>query len=303
MIQKICKYLSNPDYRFLVNCSLGFHRGMPNEKYLKKVYFARLGKKLHLNPPVTFNEKIQWLKLNDNRAEYAQMVDKAAVKQYVAAKIGESYIIPTIGIYDTLEDIDFSVLPSQFVLKCTHDSGGLVICRDKESFDKKAAKQTLRRFLKRDYYSQWRESPYKDVQHKIIAEPYLDAGANGMTDYKIHCFNGVPKLILVCSDRLSKSGLTEDFFTPDWTHLELKRPKVPNASSVPDKPEKLDEMLLLAQRLAKDIPFVRIDFYILNHQVLFSEITFYPASGLTAFEPDEWDKIMGEWLTLPGYTL
>ena len=227
------------------------------------------------------------------------MADKAAVKDYISQKIGNSYIVPTIGVFESFDDIDFESLPNSFVLKCTHDSGGLVICYDKASFNKEAAKKTLNRFLKRDYYSQWREWQYKDIPKRIIAEEYIASDDNGLTDYKIHCFNGEPKLILVCKDRFSRSGLTEDFFNENWEHLDVRRPDYPNASSSISRPELLDEIMELSRILAGDIPFVRIDWYIVNEKILFSEITFYPASGLTAFVPESWDDEFGKWLSLP----
>lgn len=300
MINKLLKYLFRSDYRFLVNCSLGFHKKMDNESYLKKVYNARLGKTLCLDDPKTFNEKLQWLKLNDRDPQYTKMVDKAAVKTIVSDLIGEKYIIKTLGVYERFEEIDFDELPGRFVLKCTHDSGGLVICNDRAEFDKRKAKRIINHFLKRDYYSQWREWPYKDVPKRIIAEEYIAQDKNGLTDYKIHCFNGEPKLILVCLDRFSKSGLTEDFYSEKWEHLDFKRPDIPQASKPMQKPAQLEEMLCLARKLSKDIPFIRIDFYIVNNSVLFSEFTLYPASGLTAFEPDEWDEKLGELLELPN---
>ena len=299
MLKKIRRYLLDPDYRFLVDSSLGKHRSMDDEAFLYRVYHARLGKELHLHPPVTFNEKLQWLKLHDRRPEYRDMADKATVKDYISQKIGNSYIVPTIGVFESFDDIDFESLPNSFVLKCTHDSGGLVICYDKASFNKEAAKKTLNRFLKRDYYSQWREWQYKDIPKRIIAEEYIASDDNGLTDYKIHCFNGEPKLILVCKDRFSRSGLTEDFFNENWEHLDVRRPDYPNASSSISRPELLDEIMELSRILAGDIPFVRIDWYIVNEKILFSEITFYPASGLTAFVPESWDDEFGKWLSLP----
>lgn len=300
MTGKIKRYLTDRQYRFLVNGALGLNRSMPDEEYLKKVYMARLGKELDLEDPKTFNEKLQWLKLHDRDPEYTTMVDKAAAKGYAAGKIGQEHIIPTLGIYNTFEEIKFDALPAKFVLKCTHDSGGLYICNGSAPFDKRKAKRIINHYLRRDYYSQWREWPYKDVPKRIIAEEYIDSCGNDLTDYKIHCFNGEPKLILVCSDRFSESGLTEDFYSEKWERLELKRPGVPRAKKAAERPAQLEEMLGLARVLSKDIPFVRIDFYIVNGSVLFSEFTLYPASGLTAFEPDEWDEKLGELLELPN---
>lgn len=175
----------------------------------------------------------------------------------------------------------------------------MCICTDKETLNIKQVKSRLRSGLKQNYYLTGREWPYKNVPRKIVAEKFLKSDANGLTDYKIHCFNGVPKFILVCRDRFTDSGLTEDFYSPEWTHMNIKRPKIPNASTPFPKPEKLNEMLMLAEKLSKNIPFIRIDFYFVEGKIYFSELTFFPASGFEGFEPDEWDKIFGEWLTLP----
>lgn len=297
MSGKLTKYLFDADYRFLVNNGLGFHRDMPDKEYLERVYKARLGKEANIDEPKTFNEKLQWLKLHDRNPAYHKMVDKAEAKRYVAGKIGAEYVIQTLGVYDRFEEIDFSKLPDRFVLKCTHDSGGIVLCSDKAVFDLIKAKKTINRFLKRDYYSIWREWPYQGLPHRIIAEEYIES-KDGLTDYKVHCFNGVPRLVLVCKDRFSAAGLTEDFFTEDWEHLDVRRPHHPNAAQPEQKPAELDDLLRLSRILSDGIPFVRIDFYIVKHRILFSEMTFFPAAGFTAFEPDEWDKIFGDWLTL-----
>jgi len=297
MITKLIKYLDNREYRFLVSASLGFYRGMADEDYLRRIFCARMGSELRLDPPVTFSEKLQWLKLHDHNPAYHRMADKAEVKAYVAERIGERYIIPTIGVYDSFDEIDFDKLSPAFVLKCTHDSGGIYICRDRASFDKHKAKRVINRFLKRDYALQWREWPYKGLPHRIIAEEYIPS-ADGLTDYKIHCFNGEPRLVLVCRDRFSDTGLTEDFFTEGWEHLPVRRPEHPNAAEPIERPAQLDELLRLARELAQDIPFVRVDFYIVGERVLFSELTFFPAAGLTPFVPQEWDKTFGDWLEL-----
>lgn len=298
-MSKITKYLSDGDYRFMINSGMELYRRMPDEEFLKRIYRARMGKELRLDPPVDFNEKLQWLKLHDHDPAYHRMADKAEVKSYVAERIGEEYIIPTLGVYDSVGEIDYEALPDSFVLKCTHDSGGIVICRGKADFDVKSAEKTLGRFLKRDYYSHWREWPYKGLPHRIIAEEYLDADG-GLTDYKIHCFNGEPRLVLVCRDRFSKTGMTEDFFTEEWEHIPVRRPEHPNSSAPIDRPAQLDELLRLSKELAKGIPFVRVDFYIVGERILFSEITFFPAAGLTPFEPEEWDRTFGDWLKLPS---
>ena len=227
------------------------------------------------------------------------MVDKYAAKEYVASKIGEKYIIPTLGVWNCSDDININLLPDRFVLKCTHDSGGVVLCDHKSNFDLDAAKRKIDNCLKRNYYWSGREWPYKNVPRRIIAEEFMKSDAGGLSDYKVHCFNGEPKLILVCKDRFTSTGLTEDFFSSDWEHLDIRRPSHPNSKTEITKPDELSEMLTLARKLSEDIPFLRVDFYIIEHKVYFSELTFYPASGFERFVPEKWDETLGSWLELP----
>jgi len=272
---------------------------IPDELYLKLRYFYHFHKLLNLKNPQTFNEKLQWLKLYDCRSEYTMMVDKYAVKKYVAEKIGAEYIIPNLGVWDSPKEIDFGKLPNQFVLKCTHDSGSIVICKDKQKFDFNKARAKLDKRFKRNLYYYGREWPYKNVKPRVIAEKYMeDTATHELRDYKIHCFHGEPKVILVCQDRYTDTGLTEDFYSVNWEHLDVKRPKHPNAKVKMEPPKELDLMLDLSRKLSKDIPFLRTDFYIINHQVYFSELTFYPASGFVKFIPESFDYQLGDWLKL-----
>ncbi len=301
MINKVIRYLFDSNYRFLINANR-FHMfdSMPDNEYLERKYEATVGRSLELTHPKRFNEKVQWLKLYNRNPKYITMVDKHKVKEYVAGIIGEEYIIPTLGVWDNPDEIDFDALPNQFVLKCNHNSGlGMYICRDKSKMDIRKVKRDLGKGLKQDYYLTGREWPYKDVERKIIAEMYISNGEDGLTDYKVHNFNGVPRFILVCKDRFKSSGLTEDFFSTTWEHLEVKRPKNRYSSESIAQPDELKEILELSAKLSKDIPFVRADFYIVNHKVYFSELTFFPASGFEPYEPDEWDYTFGDYLTLP----
>ena len=273
-----------------------------DELFLRGRYLFQMGKPLHLNPPSTFNEKLQWLKLHDRKPEYTTMVDKYAVKEYVAKTIGEQYVVPLLAVWDSVDDIDITNLPDKFVLKTTNGGGGsgVVICKDKHTFNIEDAKKHLLfnpDDAKGNFYVRAREWPYKNVKHRIIAEQYLEV-EGGLVDYKIHNFNGMPKLILVCKDRYNGSGLTEDFFDENWTHLNLRRPSHPNSAQPVPKPKCLGELIAVSKELSKGLPFVRTDFYIINNHIYFGELTFYPATGMHRFVPDSWDEKMGDWLRL-----
>ncbi len=300
LLRKGIKYVTSSDYRFLLNSGMGLTRDMPDEEFLTRKYKACLGRDLSLTKPVTFNEKLQWLKLHDRRAEYTIMADKYAVRQYIAEKLGEEHLIPLLGVWDDPDDIDFSLLPNQFVLKCNHNSGlGMCMCKDKSTLDIEKVRAELRKGLKEDYYQKTREWVYKDIPRKIICEKFMTNGGQELEDYKIHNFNGEAKFVLVCRDRFSETGLTEDFFTPQWEHMPVKRPKLANASVPIPRPEQLEQMLGFSKILSKDIPFVRTDFYVIEGKVYFGEITFFPASGMAEFDPPVWDAKFGSWLKLP----
>ena len=270
-----------------------------DEFYLKLLFLFELHKWPNLKKPQTFNEKLQWLKIHNRKSEYTTMVDKYAVKNYVAKIIGENHIIPTLGKWNKFEDIDFEKLPNEFVLKTTHGGGdtAVVICRDKNKFNKKTSKNKLNYSLHEDVFRKWREWPYKNVKRQIIAEKYIKSNnSNGLIDYKIHCFNGKPKLILVCQNRFQNNPMAETFFTEKWEKIELYRPSHPNPYV--ERPTQLEEMLKYATLLSNNIPFVRIDFYIVDNTVYFGEITFFPASGLSPFYPNKYDKILGSLLNI-----
>lgn len=269
---------------------LGFRR-LPDDIYLKHLFKARLGYDLNLDDPQTFNEKLQWLKLYDRKPEYTTMVDKYAAKKYVADKIGEQYIIPTLGVWKQFDDIDFGKLPDQFVLKCTHDSHSIVICKDKSKLDIKAARKKLTRSLKRNYY--WaREWTYKNVPPQILAEKYM---GDDLNDYKLMCFNGKVKCSFVCSER--SNGLRVTFFDNNWNKLPFER-HYPASEKVILKPEKYDEMIALSEKLSGGIPFVRVDFYEINGQIYFGELTFYPGAGFEEFSPHDADYLLGSYISL-----
>lgn len=276
----------------------GLLNWVPDELFLRIKYWACLGKKLNLDNPKTFNEKLQWLKINDRKPEYSIMVDKYEIKKVVGDKIGEQYIIPTLGVWDRFEDIDFEEMPEQFVLKCTHDSGGIAICLDKKNFDIEKARRKINRSLKKNYYNQSREWPYKNVKPRIIAEQYIeDTATKELRDYKIMCFNGKAKCSFVCTDRYSSDGLKVTFFDRNWNKMPFER-HYPSSDIAIEQPQNYSLMIEIAEKLSSNIPFSRIDFYEVNGKVYFGEITFYPGSGFEEFTPINWDYTLGEWLKI-----
>ena len=265
------------------------------------MFKATVGGELDLDNPQTFNEKLQWLKLYNRKPEYTTYVDKYKVRDYIAGMLGEEYLIPLLGVWDDPEDIDFDLLPDKFVLKCNHNSGlGMCICKDKTKLDINKVKSELKKGLEQDYYLYGREWPYKDVPRKIIAEEYISPN-NGeeIKDYKLWCFSGRVKIILTCSERFSQTGLKENFYTPQWELLDLKRPTHGNTEYEISMPECIDKMIEYAEMLSEGHEFLRVDFYEVEGRIYFGELTFFPASGFEKFEPREWDKILGEAITLP----
>lgn len=272
---------------------------LPDRIYLKIRYSLCLHKRLNFSNPVGFNEKLQWLKLYYRDPLYEKLVDKYLVKDYVKETYPDINLIPTIGVWERPEDIDFNLLPDQFVLKCTHDTGSTILCKDKTVFNISEAIKKLKNAQERNMYYPGREWVYKSIKPLIVAEPYLaDDGADELKDYKLMCFNGKVKCSFVCSDRFSPEGLHVTFFDRDWNVLPFIRHYPMRKDGIP-KPYCYDKMLQLAERMSKDMPFVRVDFYEINKNVYFGEYTFFPGSGFEEFSPDEWDLIMGEWLTLP----
>ena len=291
--------LKRPSLLFMTLGHRGYFNWMSDEHYLRIAYKIKMGRKLNLSNPQSFSEKMQWLKLNDRKPEYTMMVDKFAVKDYVAGIIGKEYIIPTLGVWSNFDEIDFDYLPEQFVLKCTHDSGGLVICRDKNNFNKRSARKILNKCLKHNYFWGNREWPYKNVPHRIIAEKYIESSTStgDLPDYKFFCFNGEPKYCQVITGRQHRMSI--DFFDRDWNHLPFHEPKVfPFSETVQECPEHYGEMWNMARLLAKDKAFSRIDFYNVSGKVYFGEITFYPTSGMGGFSPDNWDLNFGNLINL-----
>lgn len=301
ILLKIKKILAQPNLMFLYLLNKTA-RLFPDKLFLELKYRLVMGYNLDLNNPQTFNEKLQWLKLYNRKAEYTTMVDKYAVKEYVANKIGRKYIIPTLALYEKPEDIDWDTLPNHFVLKTTHGGGGsgVIICRDKKQLDIYEAKKKLQKSMRSDIYINSREWPYKNVKHRIIAEEYM-ADSNGeLPDYKFYCFHGKMEFMFIATGRYSGKK-TFDYYDKEFNKLPFQW-GAPSSSSCIEKPSFFDEMKLIAEKLADGLPHVRIDLFYANSNIYFGEITFFDGSGLTPFDPKEWDYKVGELLDLNQIT-
>lgn len=273
-------------------------RFLPDRMYIQLYYFAHFRKLCNLRNPKTYNEKLNWLKIHDRNPSYQQMVDKYEVKKYVSGIIGEEYIIPTIGVWNSFDEIDFNGLPERFVLKCTHDSEGVVIVKDKKSMDAAAVREKLTAAMKQNFFYVGREYPYKNIKPRIIAEQYMEDHVDGeLRDYKFFCFNGEPKALFIASDR-TESHVFFNYFDLEFNDLGIRQ-KYPNAVKPIRKPDTFDQMIALSRILTKGLPHVRADFYEVDGRLFFGELTFYHFSGFMPFEPDRWDRIFGDWLELP----
>ena len=276
-------------------------RFLPDKMYLQLYYFAQFKKFINFENPTTYNEKLNWLKLHDRNPEYIKMVDKFDAKKYAEKIIGKEYIIPTLGVWDKFDDIDFEKLPNQFVLKCTHDSEGLLIVKDKSKLDFKKAKKKIERDMKYNFYYIGREYPYKNVKPRIIAEPYMeDDKHHELRDYKFFCFDGEPKAMFVATDR--DTGHTKfDYYDIHFNHLDIIQ-HYPNSEKVIEKPINYDKMVEFSRKLSSGLKHVRIDFYEVNGKLYFGEITFYHFSGLQPFNDKKWDDLFGSYIDIgDGY--
>lgn len=297
IIKKIKEIIKNPcSIVHYLGCK-GYLKWMPDDLYIKLIYRANIRNKLNLENPITFNEKLQWLKINDRNTLYTKLADKYEVREYVKERIGEEYLIPLLGIYDNFDDIDFDSLPTQFVLKTTHDSGGVVICKDKSKFEIKKARQKINKSLDRNYYYTGREWQYKNIKPRIICEKYMiDENDNILKDYKFYCFNGEIKCILVVSEREKNTKL--DFFDENFKIMPFNKFGYENSNSDINKPENLEEMMNIVRALSKGMIHVRIDLYEDKGKIFFGEFTFHDFSGIKKFEPEQYDELFGNWIDL-----
>lgn len=283
--------LSNAVWVFLQNV-------LPSKPYLSMRYYVVFRRKLNWNNPRFFSEKLQWLKLYGCPPSYTKMVDKVTAKEYVAGLIGDQYIIPTLGVWDSEMNIDFEALPDRFVLKCNHNSGDVIICTDKSMLDVDATRNKVRQMLADNYYLRARETPYKKISRKVFAEKYIENNkSTSLNDYKIYCFDGQPMCVLVVQGRNTITYF--DYFDLQWNHIDVCDKGEINAPVPPPPPVTLSEMLHIAEVLSSGLPHVRVDLYEVDGKVFFGELTFFDGGGFAVYNKDEWDLHMGTFLELP----
>lgn len=272
---------------------------MPTKFYLSLRYRLVFKKKMNWKHPTTYNEKLQWMKVYDHNPLYHRLVDKYDVREYVSEKIGEEHLIPLFGVWDKFDDINFDELPNEFVMKCTHDSGSVYICRDKAAIDKKKLKKQFADAQRRSQYRAGREWAYKGLKPKIIAEKFMvDDSCIGLKDYKFFCFDGEVKTLFVATDRgVEGEDVKFDFFDTEYNHLPVRHGHK-NANILPSCPENFEQMKKIASELSKGLRHVRVDLYNINGKIYFGEMTFYHHCGFVPFEPEEWDRTFGDWIKL-----
>lgn len=280
--------------------------GMLSDRMFLKIQFRlKMGYPLDLDNPQTFNEKLQWLKLYNRKPEYTKLVDKYEVKQYVSSMIGEDHIIPTLGLWNRFEEIDFDKLPNRFVLKTTNGGGGggVVICKDKNKFDRAKAKLILERSMRSSIYKACKEWPYKDVKPRILAEKYMEDESGELRDFKFTCADGVAHNVMICFDRFT--GDTKFyFFDREWNLLRLnKRGLAAPSDFCIEKPKGVEEMFDIAGRLSENLPYARVDLYNVNGKIYFGEITFYPQSGYDSNLLEETDKLFSSYINIHRLSL
>ena len=271
---------------------------IPDRAYLSLMYPIRMHTRLNLNNPTTFNEKIQWLKLYYKDKDYARFVDKYTVRKFVAERIGENHLIPLVGVYDNVEDIEYEELPDEFVVKCTHDSGSVILCNSKQDLMKNTSK--LKSALKRKYYLSSRDYSYKGIKPRIIIEHRLKNNGRGLRDYKFYCFDGAPRYLYISEGLENHSTAHISFYDIDMRVAPFRRSDYCPLDYQPAKPRKYDEMIEIAKKLSEGFIFVRVDMYEVDGNIYFSEMTFAPCGGYMPFEPKTYDKILGSHIILPN---
>lgn len=295
-MKKIIKYIKKPKLIIIYLMEKGVFNFIGDKMFLKWKYKLIFNKKLDLNNPKTFNEKLQWLKLYDRKEIYTKMADKYGVREYVKEKIGEEYLVPLYGVYNSFDEINFDELPSQFVIKPNHTSGDVFICKDKSKIDYDKLKKLINKWMKRNFYIKHREWPYKNIERKIIIEKYLSELDGDIKDYKFFMFNNKLAYSLICSDR--KSNLKFTFFDAKGKLMDLTQDGCPYDENI-KQPANYKKMIKLAEELSEPTIELRVDFYEINNKIYFGELTFFDSAGFGVFEPDEWDLKIGKMLKLP----
>ncbi len=305
-MHKLIKYIRNPFLVFPKMGNMGLLNWVPDEEYLKLIYWSFFHEKLNLKEPLGFNAKIQWLKLYDRDDFYTKIVDKVEVKHVIEDRLGKQYIIPTLGVWNSFDDIDFESLPKQFVIKCSHDSCGNVIVRDKSVFDMKTAKKKIERALKTNYFYSGREWPYRNVPPRILVEQYMENDLDNsyhkqqsLIDYKFYCFDGKPRFLYVSTGLENHDTASISFVSLEWKKMPFYRTDYKQFDILPEKPKHFDEMIDVCNVLAKEFRFVRVDLYEINNKVYFSELTLHPCSGLMSFNDKKYDLELGRMLNVP----
>lgn len=298
-------YLKNPFRIFFHFNSCKLSHLLPDELLIKLIFRARLGYSMDFNNPLSFNQKIQWLKLNNKNPFYTSLVDKYEVRKYIAKTIGEDYLIPIFGVFNKFDEIDLFRLPDQFVIKCTHDSGSVIVCRNKDSFETHKAKKYINDALKKNFYFRGREWPYKNVKPRIIVEKYMEEkesngnDVQGLTDYKFYCFNGKVEYLYVSRGLERHETARISFLNLDWTCADFHRADYKPFEKLPAKPKNFEKMIELSEVLSKGFPFLRVDLYEINGKIYFSELTFSPGNGFMPFVPRKKDFEIGKMIELP----
>lgn len=299
-IKKVIKLIIDSEFRKYFFLSRGWFKHYDDKKALDCLFKYKIGKNIAWDNPQSFNEKLQWIKLYDRNPLYTVLVDKISSKEYVRNIIGDKYVVPTLGIYKRFDDINFEELPKSFVIKCNNDSGGVCICKDKATFDKKRAKRKIEKAMRTNFYWKFREWAYKDIEPKIIVEEYLEAVAEcDVPEYKIFCFDGTAKMIDVCMGKAHTLERTNDYCDMNLNRLPFTS-LLPNSKGNLEKPLNYQKMIEIAEKLSKGFPEVRMDFYNIEGKIYFGEFTFTSNAGMEKFEPEEWDYNIGKWIKLPS---
>src|SRR3990170_1687227 len=273
---------------------------LPDKLFITLDYFITYRRMPNLHNPKTISEKTQWIKIYGGLEKYTEYTDKLKVRDFIRKTIGKEHLVPLIGAWKKFEDIPFDKLPCQFVLKATHGSAYVFICKDKSLLDKNLLKKTVTKWMQENFYKITREIQYKRCEPMIICEKYLEDESGGLTDYKIYCSHGKPHIVEVIWDRFTEHKC-DNFLNLNWEKLPISYPEHPSSKETIKRPENLEEMLDIAKKLSIHFPFVRVDLYSVKNKIYFGELTFTPDNGLGVFEPPNAYYQLGELIDLSKY--